>query len=112
MRAANHLLLCTLVFAQMSYAKPEKVITDFSFSADTLTRTPFDEMRDAETISLDDLVNKDRQAALSKIQKLPKLTTLKFYGCDLSQVDEKDPVPAKVETVLISGGTVSQGTIR
>lgn len=90
----------------------EEVITDFAFSPESLIDRPFDAIRDAEVLSLDDLLDKDRRAALERIRQLPKLTTLKFYRCDLSKVDEDHPVPAKVHTVLISGGKVSQGTVR
>jgi hypothetical protein len=93
-------------------AEPRRSVTDFSFSPSTLIATPLDEIRDAETVSLDDLTGKDRQAALSRIHHLPKVTNLSFYGCDLSTVDERDPVPAKVKTLMISGGKVSQGTFR
>lgn len=112
MRVAKHLVLFILICAQMSHAGAEEVITDFAFSPESLIDRPLDDIRDVETLSLDDLLDKDRRAALERIQQLPKLTTLKFYGCDLTMVDEKDPVPAKVQTVLISSGKVSQGTIR
>lgn len=112
MRFVNHFLLCIFLTAPMSHAQPEQLSTDFAFSPESLIDRPLDAIRDAETLSLDDLLDRDRRAALERIQQLPKLTTLKFYGCDLSKVDEKDPVPAKVHTVLISSGKISQGTIR
>jgi hypothetical protein len=112
MRPSNLLATLILILAFVSRAEPAKPITDFAFSAETLITTPMDEMRQTETFSLDDLTDKDRKAALSRIAEFPKLATLKLYSCDLSHVDEKDAVPAKVKAVIISGGKVSQGTIR
>lgn len=112
MRLVNAILLLALVFPRVACAEPEKPITDFAFSGESLIKRPFDEIRDAETVTIDDLVDTDRKAALSRIQQLPKVTTLNLYGCDLSRVDATDPVPAKVTDVLIAGGKISQGTIR
>jgi hypothetical protein len=52
------------------------------------------------------------KAALSRIRELPNLETLKLYHADLSKVDEKDPIPPKVNAVLIGGCRISQGTLR
>lgn len=112
MQVANYVLSCALMFAQMPKPGAEEVITDLAFSPESLIDRPLDDIRDVETLSLDDLLDKDRRAALERIQQLPKLTTLKLYHCDLSKVNETDPVPANVMTVLISSGKVSQGTIR
>jgi hypothetical protein len=112
MRFARVPALLILLLVPTSHADPQDVITNLLFSPQALLDVPFDEIRHAETCSLDDLVEKDRKAVLARVAALPKLTTLKLYGCDLSRVDEKDPVPAKVKSLLISGGKVSQGTIR
>jgi uncharacterized protein YjbI with pentapeptide repeats len=106
------LLLVIAVFSALANAEPEKVITDFGFGPDMLLRSPLDEIIAAETLSLDDLTEVDRKASLARIQELPKLTELNFYGCDLSHVDENNPVPQQVKTVLLAGGKVSQGTLR
>jgi len=112
MRATHFLIFLTLALSSAFGAEPEKPVTDFGFYAEELITRPMDEIRQAETISLEDLTDKDRKAALSRIAEFPKLATLKFYSCDLSHVDEKDAVPAKVKTVIISRGKVSQGTLR
>jgi hypothetical protein len=106
------LLLVVVMLPPLSHAEPEKVITDFGFGPDMLLRSPLDEIISAETLSLDDLTEADRKASLARIKELPKLTELNFYKCDLSHVDESDPVPQHVKRVLLDGGKVSQGTIR
>jgi hypothetical protein len=105
--------MCVLIFAQMLHAEPSRRNDDIAFtvSPEWLMTTSIAKIRDLETLSLDGLTEKDRKAALSRLQELPKLTTLEFYSCDLSKIAESDPVPAKVKTVLIAGGKVSQGTI-
>ena len=112
MRSIARSLLVALLVTTMSGAQPEKAATDFAYAVEQLLRVPLDEIRSAETLTIDDLRDKDRRAVLTRLAELPKLTTLKFYGCDLSHVDEHDPVPATVNSVLISGGKISQGTIR
>jgi hypothetical protein len=105
-------LLFTLLLAGVARAEPKAAVTNFALSPESLITWPFEEIRAAETVSLDDLRDASRKAALARIRQLPHLTTLKFYGCDLSGVDENDPVSPTVKAVLISGGKVSQGTIR
>jgi len=109
MKSMRLVILLALLPA-LSSATPDEV-TDFAYSVDTLLDVPLDEIRAAETFSIDDLRDKDRKAVLARLAGLPKLKTLKFYGCDLSQVNASDPIPPKVKTVVISGGKVSQGTI-
>lgn len=110
--ACLFLLLFPLPDTPMSRAEPEQVITDFDYAVDQLLSVPLAEIRAAETLTVQELLDTDRKAVLSRLAALPKLTTLKFYSCNLSNVGENDPIPVTVKTVLISGGSVSQGTIR
>lgn len=111
MRFNNVVMFLIPILATITFAAPQKPITDLAYSVETLITTPIAELRQTETFSLDDLAEKDRKAALSKIAELPQLTTLKLYSCDLSHVDKNNAIPAKVKTVVISGGKLSQGTI-
>jgi len=111
MRLPSYLLLM-LLLATPSRAEPEKPITDFGMTAELLLSTPAEELREARTLSVEDLAEQNCKAALSRIRELPKLETLKLYHADLSRVDEKDPIPPKVNAVLIGGCKISQGTLR
>jgi hypothetical protein len=76
-----------------------------------------DSMRDLKSLALEDMTidldkTVDRQDTLKKLAALEKLTTLQFFNCDLSKINENDPIPQKVDSVLIRGGKVSQSTIR
>jgi hypothetical protein len=112
MRSSVYLPLFTLLLANLTIAEPDKVITDFGMGVELLLDRPLDEIREAKTLSIDDATEQNCKAALSRIRELPKLEYLSFYGCDLSGVNENDPVPEKVKAVLIAGGKISQGTVR
>ena len=58
------------------------------------------------------LKEKDRRAVFARIQQLPELSELQLFGCDLSQVDQSDPLPSNVRHFVIAGGKVSQSTLR
>ena len=113
MRSTKSFLVVILLpfLPTLSRAAPDEV-TDFAYSVDMLLDVPLADIRSAQTFTITDLRDKDRKAVLGRLASLPKLKTLKFNGCDLSHVDASDPVPPKVETVLIDDGKVSQGTIR
>jgi len=105
-------VLTLLLAVGFTGAEKPQAITDFAVRPQDLLRSDFDELKDARTLSVDDLTDKDLSAVLSRIRELPNLETLRFYSADLSRVDENDAVPAKVNAVLIAGGKISQGTIR
>ena len=112
MRLPSYLTLLTLLLATLSHAEPEMPITDFGMTAELLLSTPVEELREARALSVEDVTEQDRKAALWRIRELSMLETLKLYHADLSKVDEKDPIPPKVNAVLIGGCRISQGTLR
>jgi hypothetical protein len=105
-------VLALLLAVGFTGAERPKAITDFAFAPEGLLSSEMEEIKDARTLSVDDLTDKDGSAVLSRIRELPNLKTLRFYSADLSRVDENDPVPDKVNFVLVADGRISQGTIR
>lgn len=82
------------------------------FTPASLLKCSLDEIRNCKRMLLWGLTEKDRRAVFVRIQQLPELSELQLFGCDLSQLDQSDPLPAKVKTFVIAGGKVSQSTLR
>jgi len=82
------------------------------FTPASLLKCSLDEIRKCKTMVLWGLKEKDRRAVFARIQQLPELSELQLFGCDLSQLDQSDPLPAKVKTFVIAGGKVCQSTLR
>ena len=113
MRFFACLSFCVCIFASALQAEPEKAIKDLGpLSPDLFLKMPFDELADVESLSLLKLSGQQKIQTLALVQRLPKLVTLRFDYCDLTSFDAKDTVPAKVTSVIIADGKISQGTIR
>lgn len=82
------------------------------FTPASLLKCSLDEIRNCKRMLLWGLTEKDRRAVFVRIQQLPELSELQLFGCDLSQLDQSDPLPTTVKTFVVAGGTVSQGTLR
>ena|SRR5882762_8704338 len=102
-----------LILASTLQAQPKEPNTYYSLGAQAFIDEPADRIANAETLWLGDITGKNKAATLAKIKGLGHLTALTFDDCDLSQINENDPVPAKVNNVGIGGHCkISQGTIR
>jgi hypothetical protein len=113
MRTGQHVLLLGLLLPFLCCAdEAEEEATDIDYAVASLLKAPFEEIRDAERVTVQQLADEDRKAVLERLGELPKLSRLTFIDCDLSGVDETHPIPARVETLEILGGNkLSQGTI-
>jgi uncharacterized protein YjbI with pentapeptide repeats len=113
MRILRLILPWVFVFGATLHAQAQKPISYFSLGAQAFLDEPMEEIANAEELFLGGVTGENKATTLARIQRLARLTTLKFDDCDLSQVNENDPVPAKVNEVAIGGHCkISQGTIR
>jgi len=72
----------------------------------------FNSIRNFDSLAIGEISAKDMPLVLARMKEMPKLQTIKFFGCDLSNLDEKSPALENVKTVLIANGKFSQGTFR
>jgi hypothetical protein len=122
MRQSLCILMCLFCMTQIGQTSIDKVPqtmpsnydTEFTYSLEDVVRLS-QRMRDWKSLSLEKVKfegTRENEDVLKRIADLPNLTTLKFFSCDLSQLNENSPIPAKVEEVVIMGGKFSQSTIR
>jgi adenylosuccinate synthase len=112
MRPMTFFVPIVLLAANLAHAQLDEPIQDFGMTAQLFLSSPLDEVRAATALSIEDVTKGDVETLLSRIRKLEKLETLKFYSGDLSTLDANDPIPSKVKAVLIGGCKISQGTLR
>lgn len=107
------LMLFVLGVCQIGTAPSSRPRSFAGDNGSSLARRPDFEFYGAPSeFHLFSLAEPDRGAALLNLAKLKSVTSLVLFNCDLSHTSEADPLPEKLTFISISGGKLSQSSMR
>lgn len=111
MSALINFLLAVLLSGQVATTQSIRTLEFGSAWPERFLNTPIPQIAGDKTVNLLNMTEIDREAVIAKLSKMQNLESVTFLSCDLSSLNEKDPIPPRLTFVAIAGGRITQKSI-